>query len=91
MTTVTSETAELKVNLTLVAELGDLWGSEIISDDMDRILANSTFANANAGDLVGNRMFWLTDYMVCSRLMRVSKQVSHLLGSPSRFIADPTT
>jgi hypothetical protein len=55
-------THNINLNLTEVLELGKLWSSASLID-----FANSltpTTPNANAGNLVGNRMFYAEDYMV---------------------------
>ncbi|KAG8950420.1 hypothetical protein FRC04_007435 [Tulasnella sp. 424] len=57
-------TANLKLNLTLVQQLGDMWQASAITDAMYCLLKSDTYANANANELVGNRMFWSNDYMV---------------------------
>ncbi|KAG8892125.1 hypothetical protein FRC01_014334, partial [Tulasnella sp. 417] len=57
-------TANLKLNLSLVQELGEMWESPTITDATYCLLKNTTFSHANANELVGNRMFWSNDYMV---------------------------
>jgi hypothetical protein len=55
-------THNININLAKVLELGELWSSASLID-----FANSltpTTPNANAGNLVGNRMFYAEDYMV---------------------------
>jgi len=55
-------THNININLAKVLELGKLWSSASLID-----FANSltpTTPNANAGNLVGNRMFYAEDYMV---------------------------
>lgn len=55
-------THNININLTEVLELGKLWSSASLIN-----FANSltpTTPNANAGNLVGNRMFYVEDYMV---------------------------
>ncbi|KAG8919844.1 hypothetical protein FRC00_010839, partial [Tulasnella sp. 408] len=56
-------TANLKLNLSLVQELGEMWEASAITDAAYRLLKNTTFSHANANELVGNRMFWSNDYM----------------------------
>ncbi|KAG9042656.1 hypothetical protein FS837_010595 [Tulasnella sp. UAMH 9824] len=56
-------TANLKLNLSLVQELGEMWQASAITDATYCLLKNTTFSNANANELVGNRMFWSNDYM----------------------------
>ncbi|GLB36184.1 putative polysaccharide lyase family 8, N terminal alpha-helical domain [Lyophyllum shimeji] len=55
-------TAHLKMNLTQIQVLGQLWDSSAIS----QVYSNSAFAttDANSGGLSGNRMFYANDYMV---------------------------
>lgn len=72
-------TANLKLNLTLVQQLGDMWGASAITDAMYCLLKSDTYANANANELVGNRMFWSNDYMV--RLFTASG-IEALLTNP---------
>ncbi|KIO26601.1 polysaccharide lyase family 8 protein [Tulasnella calospora MUT 4182] len=57
-------TANLKLNLSLVQELGEMWEASAITDATYCLLKNDTFSNANVNELVGNRMFWSNDYMV---------------------------
>ncbi|KAG8892478.1 hypothetical protein FRC00_011991, partial [Tulasnella sp. 408] len=56
-------TANLKLNLSLVQELGEMWEASAITDATYCLLKNTTFSHANANELVGNRMFWSNDYM----------------------------
>ncbi|KAJ3574860.1 hypothetical protein NP233_g1480 [Leucocoprinus birnbaumii] len=53
--------ASINMNLTEVGVLGQLWNSSILSDFATLSGQGKT---SNAGDLVGNRMFWDNDYMV---------------------------
>jgi len=48
--------------VTQVAELGRLWNSQVLKDFASRL--TGTFTTANAGNLLGNRMFYTSDYMV---------------------------
>ncbi|KAG9018586.1 hypothetical protein FRB90_011309 [Tulasnella sp. 427] len=57
-------TANLKLNLSLVQDLGEMWGESNITHAMNCLLKNEKWPNANANDLIGNRMFWSNDYMV---------------------------
>ncbi|KAG6819802.1 hypothetical protein H0H93_008497 [Arthromyces matolae] len=50
----------IKIKLTAVGELGQLWGSQKLTDFSQSLSAPS---NVNAGDLRGNRMFYTNDYM----------------------------
>ncbi|KAH0588585.1 hypothetical protein H2248_004415 [Termitomyces sp. 'cryptogamus'] len=51
----------IKINLTAVGELGQLWKSQKLLDVAKTLSAPS---NVNAGGLIGNRMFYTNDYMV---------------------------
>ncbi|KAG5637191.1 hypothetical protein H0H81_005448 [Sphagnurus paluster] len=53
-------TANIKMNLTQVQELGQLWNSSALVT-FSQLSGNGT--NANAGDLVGNNMYYTNDYM----------------------------
>ncbi|KAF8898701.1 polysaccharide lyase family 8 protein [Infundibulicybe gibba] len=55
-------TGSIKINLTEVQVLGQEWGSNSLTTFAES-LSNNT-SNANAGHLVGNRMFYDNDYMV---------------------------
>jgi hypothetical protein len=54
-------TASIKLNLTQIGHVGQEWGSDIMTDFSDNLEENTS--NANAGSLVGNRMFFSNDYM----------------------------
>ncbi|CAE6405220.1 unnamed protein product [Rhizoctonia solani] len=54
--------ANLKMNLTRVQELGDAWNSTELQQFATDL--NKPIETANAGFLTGNRMFWNSDYMV---------------------------
>jgi len=55
--------ASINVNLTQVAELGRLWSSPTLTNFASK-LSGGFAGHANAGNLVGNRMFYTSDYMV---------------------------
>ncbi|KAF8341531.1 chondroitin AC/alginate lyase [Cantharellus anzutake] len=55
-------TASIRLNLTQIEQLGKEWHSDGMVDTARRL--NRTTTNANAGQLVGNRMFWDNDYMI---------------------------
>ncbi|RDB29606.1 Chondroitinase-AC [Hypsizygus marmoreus] len=55
-------TGSIKINLTQVHELGQLWSSGPLVNFAESLSTNTS--NANAGRLVGNRMFYANDYMV---------------------------
>ncbi|KAF8973958.1 polysaccharide lyase family 8 protein [Flammula alnicola] len=55
-------TGSIKINLTEVLELGELWSSSSLTNFATSLASNTT--NANAGKLEGNRMFYANDYMV---------------------------
>ncbi|KAG6813263.1 hypothetical protein H0H92_012677 [Tricholoma furcatifolium] len=52
----------LKINITQIQVLGELWNSSTLSGVYDDLQLSTT--DANAGALVGNRMFYANDYMV---------------------------
>ncbi|CAE6389457.1 unnamed protein product [Rhizoctonia solani] len=54
--------ANIKINLTRVQELGDAWNSTQLQNFATDL--NKPIKTANAGFLTGNRMFWNSDYMV---------------------------
>ncbi|KAF8078587.1 chondroitin AC/alginate lyase [Lyophyllum atratum] len=55
-------TGSIKINLTQVRELGQLWSSSSLINFADSLSPSTP--NANAGCLNGNRMFYANDYMV---------------------------
>ncbi|KAJ3576650.1 hypothetical protein NP233_g291 [Leucocoprinus birnbaumii] len=57
-------TGSINLNVTEIGVLGDLWNSPIISKFSHSLLSQDGKKNANAGKLVGNRMFYDNDYMV---------------------------
>ncbi|KAG9007820.1 hypothetical protein FRB93_007211 [Tulasnella sp. JGI-2019a] len=54
--------AKIGINLTQVRQLGHQWHSAIMEQAANDLMQNGT--SANAGELTGNRMFWVNDYMV---------------------------
>ncbi|KAF7339439.1 Polysaccharide lyase family 8 protein [Mycena sanguinolenta] len=58
----TQATGSILLNLTKIGVLGDEWGSDELVNFSTSLSGN--FTNANAGKLVGNRMFYDNDYMV---------------------------
>ncbi|KAL5495226.1 hypothetical protein ACEPAI_689 [Sanghuangporus weigelae] len=54
-------TASIRMNVTEIAALGDLWESSTLLDVYDTLEKNST--TANVGSISGNRMFYSNDYM----------------------------
>jgi hypothetical protein len=54
--------ASIHVNLTKIRDLGQKWQSSALVDMAESLSQNS--ANVNAGNLIGNRMFYANDYMV---------------------------
>lgn len=54
----------MHVNLTQLQQLGRQWKSTVMEHLATQLMHNGT--TANAGNLVGNRMFWKNDYMVSS-------------------------
>lgn len=83
-------TSSLKMNLTQVDVLGQQWNQPKLSQIVSRLNENTT--NANAGRLVGNRMFNDADYMVCfpivlfARLAPFSQARS--TGPPRKWLCD---
>jgi hypothetical protein len=61
--TSTRPTANINTNLTQVGHVGQLWSSPTLTNFASSLAG--TFASGNAGNLVGNRMFYSNDYMVC--------------------------
>ncbi|TCD71497.1 hypothetical protein EIP91_008878 [Steccherinum ochraceum] len=55
-------TAQINLNLTQIQVLGQLWESDTLTQVYNGLVKNTT--DANAGELVGNRMFYANDYMV---------------------------
>jgi len=55
-------TSSIKINLTEVRELGQLWSSDTLTRFANDLSATSS--SANAGQLEGNMMFYTNDYMV---------------------------
>ena len=56
-------TGSIKIDPKDVLNLGKLWSSDTLIDFANGLSEDTT--NANAGNLTGNRMFYLNDYMVC--------------------------
>ncbi|KAG2129781.1 polysaccharide lyase family 8 protein [Suillus clintonianus] len=52
----------IQTNLSMVEELGEQWNSDVLVNYARSLSVNAT--NANAGALLGNRMFFDNDYMV---------------------------
>lgn len=53
------------MNLTQVEQLGDQWKDADMKDVATRLKTSGK--TANAGNTLGNRMFWVNDYMVRAR------------------------
>ncbi|KAK0506120.1 polysaccharide lyase family 8 protein [Armillaria luteobubalina] len=56
-------TADIGMNLTAVEELGNEWMSSTLTE-FGASLKGDNLTHANAGNLIGNRMFYANDYMV---------------------------
>jgi hypothetical protein len=56
-------TASINIDLDQVFELGNLWKSQTLVS-MVNSLKHDTGISANAGGILGNRMFFANDYMV---------------------------
>ncbi|KAI0735198.1 polysaccharide lyase family 8 protein [Earliella scabrosa] len=54
--------ANIKMNLTQLQVLGNLWDSDVLLEVFDTLSRESD--SANSGDLVGNRMFYANDFAV---------------------------
>ena len=54
-------TGSININISQIQELGDLWDSDALEDVYESLASGSD--DANAGDIVGNRMFFANDYM----------------------------
>ena len=52
----------IQIDLSTVLELGTLWSSTPITNFANQLLPDA--ANANSGNIIGNRMFYANDYMV---------------------------
>ena len=50
------------MNVSMIGELGQLWGSEKLQNIASGLESSST--DANVGEIKGNRMFYANDYMV---------------------------
>jgi len=61
-TDITQATASILLNLTKIGDLGNEWQSSSLIDFSTSLSQNVT--NANAGNLLGNKMFFDNDYMV---------------------------
>ncbi|KAK7058939.1 hypothetical protein VNI00_001563 [Paramarasmius palmivorus] len=55
-------TANIKLNLSKVNQLGELWSSDILQNFAQTLSVNDS--QVNAGGLSGNRFFYVNDYMV---------------------------
>ena len=55
-------TGSLKINLSEVLQLGELWNSPTMVQVYHNLIEPTT--DANAGNLIGNRNFYNNDYMV---------------------------
>ena len=55
-------TAGLKLNLSGVLQLGELWNSPTVVQVYHNLIEPTK--DANAGNLIGNRNFYSNDYMV---------------------------
>ncbi|OAX43647.1 polysaccharide lyase family 8 protein [Rhizopogon vinicolor AM-OR11-026] len=55
-------TSGISTNLSKVEELGEKWNSDVLINFAQSLSVNAT--SANAGELIGNRMFFDYDYMV---------------------------
>ena len=62
-------------------QLGEQWSSSTLTGFTNDLSANTT--NANAGKLVGNRMFYANDYMVHPFPQLFSRKLSFWLPDKS--------
>ena len=65
-------TASILVNVSMIGELGQLWGSQKLQSIASGLESSST--DANVGQIKGNRMFYANDYMVCHEAVFVSRR-----------------
>lgn len=65
-------TGSIKINITEIQELGELWDSDILQSVAQSLAQGSE--DANAGSITGNRMFYANDYMVSIILGRRAAQ-----------------
>lgn len=59
-----NQAGPVSYNFTQTGVLGDLWNSSTLVNVSETLLAK-TATSANMGDLIGNRMYYNNDYMVC--------------------------
>jgi hypothetical protein len=64
--------ANIMMNVTQVGALGEAWNSSSLSEYASSL--SSSPSSANAGNLVGNRLFWSNDYMVRLRLVPLGRR-----------------
>ncbi|EGN94539.1 polysaccharide lyase family 8 protein [Serpula lacrymans var. lacrymans S7.3] len=55
-------TGSTKINVSEIAALGKEWNSSVLTQVANSLLQNSS--DANQGDIVGNRLYYNSDYMV---------------------------
>ena len=72
-------TSGLNLNLSKILQVGKLWGSTSMIQAYNNFVELTN--DANAGNLVGNRIFYNNDYMVCWNTNRQSIWCDASLGS----------
>lgn len=76
--------ANLKMELSQVSSLGESWNQTNLIQ-FGSALDEPSPTTANAGDLVGNRMFWNSDYMVSyTRILHLSPININHTGPPHK-------
>jgi hypothetical protein len=65
--TICRPTTNINTNLTQVQNVGNLWSSTPLKNFASSL--SGSFPSGNAGNLVGNRMFYSNDYMVCTTVV----------------------
>lgn len=70
-------TASIKINITQIEELGELWDSDVMTSVYESL--NSSSKDANSGKIHGNRMFYANDYMVS---LIITLNVNRFANSP---------
>lgn len=78
-------TASILINVTQIAELGDLWDSDTLKSVAETL--DSASNDANVGEIKGNRMYYDNDYMV----QRGSGYVSTLRMFSTRTVTGECT
>jgi hypothetical protein len=59
-------TGSLNINLSEILQLGELWGSNTMTEVYNNLVEPTE--DANSGIIIGNRNFYTNDYMVSSSI-----------------------